>query len=75
MYHKHSKHKNLMYTTSLSSRSKSKHECELSNLGRKLGVPIIHTRHSSSPILGATIGPTRSYGTDPIPQDTLVPRS
>ena len=75
MYHKHNTNKNLMYTASLSSRPKSKHACELSNLGRKLGVPIIHMRHSSSPILGTTIGPTRSYGTDPIPQDTLVPRS
>ena len=75
MYHKHSTHKNLMYTASLSSRPKSKHACELSNLGRKLSVPIIHMRHSSSPILGTTIGPTKSYGTDPIPQDTLVPRS
>ena len=75
MYHKHSAHKNLIYTASLSSRPKSKRACELSNLGRKLGVPIIHMRHSSSPILGTTIGPTKSYGTNPIPQDTLVPRS
>ena len=75
MYHKHSVHKNLMYTASLSSRPKIKHTCKLSNLGHKLGVPIIHMRHSSSLIIGATIGPTRSYGTDPIPQDTLVPRS
>ena len=67
MYHKHSAHKNLMYTTSLSSKPKSKHTCELSNLGRKLGVTIIHMKHSSSPILGTTIGPTTSYGTDPIP--------
>ena len=75
MYHKHSTYKNLMYTTSLSSRPKSKHACELLNLGRKLSVPIIHMRHSSSPILGTIIGPKKSYGTDPIPQDTLVPRS
>ena len=75
MYHKHNTQENLMYTASLSSRPKSKHACELSNLGRKLSVPIIHMRHSSSPILGTTIGPTKSYGTDPIPQDTLVPRS
>ena len=75
MYHKHGAHKNLMYTVSLSSRRKSKHACKLSNLGRKLGVPIIHMRHNSSPILGTTIGPTKSYGTDPIPKDTLVPRS
>ena len=72
MYYKYSTYKNLMYTASLSSMPKSKHACELSNLGRKLGVPIIHLRHSSSPILRTTIGPTRSYGTDPIPQDTLV---
>ena len=72
MYHKYSAHKNLMYTASLSSRPKSKHACELSNLGRKLGVLIIHMRHSSSPILGTTIGLTRSYGTNPIPQYTLV---
>ena len=64
-----------MYTASLSSRPKSKHACELSNPGRKLSIPIIHMRHSSSPNPGTTIGPTRSYGTDPIPQDTLVPRS
>ena len=76
MYHKHSAHKkNPMYIVSLSSRPKSKYAYELSNLGRKLGVPIIHMRHSSSPILGTTIGLTRSYGTDPIPQDTLVLRS
>ena len=75
MYHKHSTHKNLMYTASLSSRPTSKHACELSNLGHKLSIPIIHMRHSSSPILGTTIGPTKSYGTDPIPQDLLVPRS
>ena len=75
MYHKHSTHKNLMYTASLSSRPKSKHACELSNLGRKLSVLIIHMSHSSSPILGTTTGPTRSNETDPIPQDTLVPRS
>ena len=67
--------KNLTYTVSLSSRPKSKHACELSNPGRKLSIPIIHMRHSSSPNPGTTIGPTRSYGTDPIPQDTLVPRS
>ena len=73
MYHKHSAHKNRIYTACLSSRLKSKNACELSNLGRKLGVPIIHIRHSSSPILGTTIGPTRSYGTDLILQDTLVP--
>ena len=75
MYHKYNTNKNIMYTASLSSRPKSKYAYELSNLGRKLGVPIIHMRHSSSPILGTTIGPTKSYGTDPIPQDTLVPRS
>ena len=75
MYHKHSVHKNLMYIASLSSRPKSKHTWELSDLDRKLIVPIIHMRHSSSLILGTTIGPTKSYGTDPIPQDTLVPRS
>ena len=75
MYHKYSTYKNLMYTASLSSRPKSKHAYELSNLGHNLGVPIIHMRYSSSPILGTTIGPTRSYGTDPIPQDTLIPRS
>ena len=75
MYHKHCAHKNLMYLVSLSSKPKSKHACELSNPGRKLSIPIIHMRHSSSPILGTTIGLTKSYGTDPIPQDTLVPRS
>ena len=75
MYHKHNTQENLMYTASLSSRPKSKQACELSNLDCKLGVLIIHTRYSSSPILGTTIGPTKSYGTDPIPQDTLVPRS
>ena len=75
MYHKHSAHKNLMYTASLSSRPKSKHACELSNFGRKLSILIIHMRYSSSPILGAIIGPTRSYGTDPILQDKLVPRA
>ena len=75
MYHKHSTYKNLTCTASLSSRPKSKHACELSNLGRKLSVPIIHMRHSSSPILGSIIGPTWSFGTDLIPQDTLVPRS
>ena len=75
MYHKHIGHKNLMCTASLSSKPKSKHAYELSNLGRKLSVPIIHMRHSSSPILGTTIGLTKSYGTDHIPQDTLVPRS
>ena len=75
MYHKYSAHKNLIYTTSLSFRPKSKYAYELSNLGRKLGVPLIHMRHSSSLILRTTTGPTRSYGTDPIPQDTLVPRS
>ena len=75
MYHKHSAHKNLMYTTSLSSRPKSKHAYELSNLDHKLSVLIIHIRHYSSPILRTTIGPTRSYGTDPIPEDTLVPQS
>ena len=75
MYHKHSTHKNLMYTASLSSRPKSKHACEPSKLGRNLSIPIIHMRHSSSLILGTTIGPTRIYGTDPISQDTLVPRS
>ena len=75
MYHKHNTQENLMYTASLSSRPKSKHACELSNHGRKLSIPIIHMRHSSSPNPGTTIGPTRSYGTDPIPQDTLVPRS
>ena len=73
MYYKHSAHKNLTYTASLSSRPKSKYAYKLSNLGRNLGVPIIHMRHSSSPILGTTIGPTKSYGTDPIPQDILVP--
>ena len=67
MYHKHCAHKNLMYTASLSSSPKSKYAYELSNLGHKLDVPIIHMRHSSSPILGTTIGPTRSYGIDPIP--------
>ena len=75
MYHKHNTQENLMYTASLSSKPKSKHACELSNPGRKLSIPIIHMRHSSSPILGTIIGPTRSYGTDPIRQDTLVPRS
>ena len=73
MYHKHSACKNLMYTASLSSRPKSKHACELSNLSRKLGVPIIYMRHNSSPILGTSIRPIRSYETDPIPQNTLVP--
>ena len=75
MYHKHNTNKNLMYIASLSSRPRSKYAYELSNLGHKLSIPIIHMRHSSSPNPGTTIGPTRSYGTDPIPQDTLVPRS
>ena len=75
MYHKHSAHKNLMYTVSLSSKPKNKYACELSNLDRKPSVPIIHMRHSSSLILGTTICLTRSYGTNPIPQDTLVPQS
>ena len=67
MYHKHNAYKNLMYTASLSLKPKSKNTCELSNLDRKLGVPIIHMRHNSSPILGTIIGLTRSYGTYPIP--------
>ena len=56
-----------MYNTSLSSKPRSNHACELSDLGRKLSIPIIHMRHNSSPILGTTVGPTRSYGTDSIP--------
>ena len=66
MNYKHNAHKNLMYIASLSSRPKSKHACELSNLGRKLSVLIIHMRHISSPILGTMISPTKSYGTNPI---------
>ena len=57
----------IMYNGSLSSRPRSTHVCELLDLGYNLSIPIIHMRHSSSPILGTTIGPTRSYGTDPIP--------
>ena len=74
MYHKYNAYKNFMYTLSLSSRPKSKNVCKLSNLGQKLSVPIIHMRYSRSLILRTIIGLTRSYGTDPIPQDTIVPR-
>ena len=75
MYHKHRAYTNLMYTASLSSKPKSKHGYKLLNLGRKLSIIIIQMRHSSSSILGTTIGLTMSYWIDPIQQDTLVPRS
>ena len=44
MYHKHSTHKNLMYTASLSSKPKSKYAYELFNLGRKLSMSRPETR-------------------------------